>query len=81
VRFIDEAAHHRFDGTWRPSVVCFTTETFVDNVDRLAFDNWEEHEALYRESRPIVEMPYPRPESHCQVPKAIRKRLEARGAK
>ncbi len=22
-------------------------ETFVDNVERLAFDNWAEHEALY----------------------------------
>jgi hypothetical protein len=22
-------------------------ETFIDNVDRMAFDNWAEHEALY----------------------------------
>ncbi len=35
-------------------------ETFVDNVDRPAFDNWAEHEARYPEGKPIVEMPYPR---------------------
>ncbi len=53
-------------------------ETFVDNVDRLAFDNWEEHEALYREGKPIVEMPYPRAKAHRQVPRAIRERLGSR---
>ena len=26
-------------------------ETFIDNVDRLAFDNWEEHLALYPEGK------------------------------
>ena len=55
-------------------------ETFVDNVDRLAFDNWAEHEALYPHGKPIVEMPYPRAKSHRQVPKAMKRRLEARAA-
>jgi hypothetical protein len=55
-------------------------ETFVDNVDRLAFDNWVEHEALYPDGKPIVEMPYPRAKGHRQVPQAIKCRLEARAA-
>ena len=35
-------------------------ETFVDNVERLAFDNWAEHEALYPAGKTIQELPYPR---------------------
>jgi hypothetical protein len=54
-------------------------ETFVDNVHRSAFDNWEEHEALYG-AAPITEMPFPRAQSHRQVPVAIRERLLARAA-
>lgn len=50
-------------------------ETFVDNVDRLAFDNWHEYEALYPERKPIIEMPYPRAKAHRQVPRAIRESL------
>jgi hypothetical protein len=53
-------------------------ETFVDNVDRLAFDNWQEHESLYPEGKPIVEMPYPRAKAHRQVPPAIRGLLACR---
>jgi Hint domain len=53
-------------------------ETFIDNVDRLAFDNWEEYEALYPEGKAIVEMPYPRAKAHRQVPQAIRERLAER---
>ena len=55
-------------------------ETFVDNVDRLAFDNWAEHEALYPDGKPILEMPYPRAKAHRQIPQAIKHRLEARAA-
>src|SRR5271156_1251736 len=55
-------------------------ETFVDNVDRLAFDNWQEHEALYPEGKPIIEMPYPRAKAHRQVPREIRKLLAERVA-
>src|SRR5262249_48361012 len=36
-------------------------ETFVDNVDRLAFDNWAEHEAFYPHGTPLSEIPYPPP--------------------
>jgi plastocyanin len=53
-------------------------ETFVDNVDRMAFDNWAEHEALYGDTAAIVEMDLPRAKAHRQVPKALRSRLLAR---
>ncbi|MBS0641910.1 MAG: Hint domain-containing protein [Proteobacteria bacterium] len=56
-------------------------ETFIDNVDRMAFDNWAEHEALYPAGAPtMVEMDLPRAKSHRQVPRAIRERLTARAA-
>jgi hypothetical protein len=53
-------------------------ESFVDNIHRSAFDNWAEHEALYGDA-PIVEMAYPRAQSHRQVPREIWDRLIARG--
>jgi Hint domain len=53
-------------------------ETFVDNVERLAFDNWAEHEALYPDGKPITELPYPRAKSHRQVPVSTRVLLAAR---
>jgi hypothetical protein len=55
-------------------------ESFVDNVDRMAFDNWAEHEALYPEGNTIVELPYPRAKSLRQVPRKLRDALAARGA-
>jgi hypothetical protein len=54
-------------------------ETFVDNIDHMAFDNWNEYQALYPEGKPIVEMSYPRAKSYRQVPQAIRARLADRG--
>jgi hypothetical protein len=53
-------------------------ETFVDNIDRLAFDNWDEHEALYPHGKPIIELDYPRAKAFRQVPKAIRERIARR---
>jgi hypothetical protein len=53
-------------------------ETFVDNVERLAFDNWAEHEALYPDGKPIRELPYPRAKARRQVPKDIRAILAER---
>jgi hypothetical protein len=53
-------------------------ETFVDNVDRLNFDNWAEHQALYPDGRPITELEYPRAKSHRQVPVSTRKMLVGR---
>jgi hypothetical protein len=53
-------------------------ETFVDNVDRLGFDNWAEHEALYPNGKQVTELPYPRAKSHRQVPVSIRVMLGAR---
>ena len=54
-------------------------ETFVDNVDRANFDNWDEYLALYPEGKAVVEMPYPRAKAYRQVPRAIRERLAERG--
>ena len=54
-------------------------ETFVDNVDRLGFDNWDEHEALYPSGKSIPEMPLPRVKSRRQLPKTIRARLHQIG--
>ena len=52
-------------------------ETFVDNVDRMGFDNWDEHAALYPEGRTVAELPLPRAKSHRQVPMAVRRNLAA----
>jgi Hint domain-containing protein len=54
-------------------------ETFIDNVDRLAFDNWDEHVRLYPEGKAIVEMPYPRAKAYRQIPQATREKLATRG--
>jgi len=51
------------------------TETFVDRVDRLAFDNWHEHDKS-APPPPVAEMPWPRAARHA--PAAIRQKLEAR---
>jgi hypothetical protein len=53
-------------------------ETFVDTVERMAFDNWAEHEALYPRGRSVSELPYPRAKSARQLPRALRQRLDAR---
>lgn len=45
-------------------------ETFVDNVDRLNFDNWDEHEAIFPEGKSVVEMEYPPGESRSPAPAA-----------
>jgi hypothetical protein len=55
-------------------------ETFVDNVDRMAFDNWAEHQALYPDAPAITEIEYHRARARRQVPPATRARLSARGA-
>ena len=52
-------------------------ETFVDNIERLGFDNWAEHEALYGAAAPIAELDLPRAKSARQVPMATRARLAA----
>jgi hypothetical protein len=50
-------------------------ESFVDNVNRLSFENWAEHEALYGAEASITEMAYPRAQSYRQVPPRIHARL------
>ena len=53
-------------------------ETFVDNVDRMGFDNWAEYEALYPDGKSITELPYPRAKAHRQVPVSTRVKLTER---
>ena len=56
------------------------TETFVDNVDRMAFDNWAEYQAIAGDAEPIAEMDYPRAKSARQVPASLRAKLAALAA-
>ena len=56
-------------------------ETFIDNVDRLAFDNWAENEALYPSAAPLQEMDYPRAKAARQVPQRSRERLAGRAGR
>jgi hypothetical protein len=49
-------------------------ESFVDNIGRMHFYNWDEREAS---AEPIEEMLYPRAKSIRQVPQAIRLMLAA----
>jgi hypothetical protein len=56
-------------------------ETFIDNADRLAFDNWEEHEALYPGGKSLDEMPYARAKGPRQVPIRLRVALAERARK
>lgn len=53
-------------------------ETFVDNADRAAFDNWAEHQALFPDGKPLVELDLPRAKAARQIPAALRAMLAAR---
>ena len=55
-------------------------ETFVDNIDRMRFDNWDEYLDLFGDAEPIAEMPYPRAKSARQIPGRVRARIAARVA-
>ncbi len=55
-------------------------ETFVDNVSRMSFDNWEEFLAICDGEPPTGEMAYPRAKSQRQLPEALRQHLAARTA-
>ncbi len=48
------------------------SETFIDNADRMAFDNWSEHLALFGDQTELVEMTYPRAKSARQIPQTLR---------
>ena len=54
-----------------------SAETFIDHVDRMSFDNWTEHAAIFTEMPEKQEMPYPRAKSARQLPRAIREKLGA----
>jgi hypothetical protein len=53
-------------------------ETFVDNVDRMGFDNWAEHEALYADAPVLAELPYARAKASRQVPQDMHRMLYER---
>jgi len=55
------------------------TESFVDNVDRMNFSNWAEHEAI-SDAPPMEEMDFPRAKSHRQAPMAVRQLLAERAS-
>ena len=56
-------------------------ETFIDHPRRLAFDNWDERQALYPFGKDMDEMPYARAKSARQVPVHIRVALAERAQK
>jgi len=53
-------------------------ETFIDNVSRQSFDNYQEYVDLYGEEREMDELPLPRAMSPRQLPKSIKQRLAER---
>jgi hypothetical protein len=56
------------------------TETFIDNAERMAFDNWAEYTALPPRVGPFGELPYARVKSARQLPLAIRSLLQGAAA-
>jgi hypothetical protein len=50
-------------------------ETFIDNVERTRFDNWNEYQDLYPYGKKTTEMSYPRAKAHRQIPVSIRVKL------
>ncbi len=52
------------------------SETFVDNADRMNFDNWNTHP----DGAAIQEMDLPRAKSVRQIPEAVRARLQRQAA-
>ncbi|WP_158774114.1 Hint domain-containing protein [Cobetia sp. L2A1] len=53
-------------------------ETYIDYIDRQAFENYEEYTSLYSVETRIVEMSRPRISARRLVPMAIRERLAIR---
>jgi Hint domain len=49
-------------------------ESFVDNVSRMTFDNWDDH-PMRDDAAFIIEMPLPRVKSHRQMPGHLRRML------
>ena len=53
-------------------------ETFIDNVSRRQFDNYDEYEAMFGDERVMTELDLPRVKFKRQLPQAIAQRLEVR---
>jgi hypothetical protein len=54
------------------------SESFIDNVERTAFDNWDEHPAMDPDE--MIELPYARAKSARQLPKCVARLLADRAA-
>jgi hypothetical protein len=54
------------------------TESFIDNVDRMAFDNWDEHPAP--DTDEMIELPYARAKAARQLPRSVARLLSERMA-
>ncbi len=54
-----------------------SAETFINHVDRMAFDNWSEHSEIFGDTPEKPEMSYARVKSARQLPRAIRERMGA----
>lgn len=55
-------------------------ETFIDNIDRMAFDNWADRQQIVGEDDAIAELDLPRVKSARQLPPHVRAILAARQA-
>ena len=53
-------------------------ETFLDDADRRAFDNWDEHDTLYGHLPPPQALDLPRARAWRQVPMALRRQIAHR---
>ncbi len=54
------------------------SESYIDNVSRSMFDNYDEYMKLYPENRDMQELEYPRAKSWRQLPRHIKQALEER---
>ncbi len=70
--------HVELDGHFLILAEGVAAETFIDNVGRMAFDNWDEHEAMFPGGRALEEIDLPRVQSARQLPSLLRQYLDDR---
>ncbi len=70
--------HVELDGHFLILAEGVAAETFIDNVGRMAFDNWDEHEATFPGGRALEEIDLPRVQSARQLPSLLRQYLDDR---
>ena len=69
VYHVETAAHNVIIANGAPA------ETFIDNISRSAFDNYDEYLGTYGEQLEMTEMPFPRALSSRQLPASVKQRL------